>query len=190
MSNTSGSFLLDQSRMDVLERNLGIYSRQNSKQDLCATRNASRKWLTINFNPQKSCLLNRQKHPSPHPVIPSVCLAPARLAVIAGRIWLMPAQTLVAQSSSGASTKETLAKVEALLAPLGVLETFRAYPGEAMMSALKEALARSDYSSFLETNEPHRQGHHHWIVSSFRECLEGGRGRRDGTERSSDERLF
>ena len=58
------------------------------------------------------------------------------------------AQTLVAQSSSGASTKETLAKVEALLAPLGVLETFRAYPGEAMMSALKEALGRSDYSSF------------------------------------------
>src|SRR5881398_2405077 len=58
------------------------------------------------------------------------------------------AQTLVAQSSSAASTKETLAKVEALLAPLGILETFRAYPGEVMMSALKEALARSDYSSF------------------------------------------
>src|SRR3954451_16959861 len=58
------------------------------------------------------------------------------------------AQTLVAQSSSGASIKEMLAKVEALLAPLGVLETFRAYPGEAMMSALKDALARSDYSSF------------------------------------------
>ena len=58
-------------------------------------------------------------------------------------------QTLVAQSSSGASTRETLAKVEALLAPLGVLETFRAYPGETMMSALKEALGgRSDYSSF------------------------------------------
>jgi arginine decarboxylase len=57
-------------------------------------------------------------------------------------------QTLVAQSSSGASTKETLAKLEALLTPLGILETFRAYPGEAMMSALKEALARSDYSGF------------------------------------------
>src|SRR5438045_8857823 len=56
------------------------------------------------------------------------------------------AQTLVAQSSSGASIKETLAKVEALRAPLGVLETFRAYPGEAMMSASKDALARSDYS--------------------------------------------
>src|SRR5881398_107314 len=57
-------------------------------------------------------------------------------------------QTLVAQASSGASTTETLATVEALLAPLSVIETFRAYPGEVMMSALKEALARSDYSSF------------------------------------------
>ena len=58
------------------------------------------------------------------------------------------AQALVAQSSSGHSTKETLATVEVLLEPLDVLETFRAYPGEAMMSALKEALGRSDYSGF------------------------------------------
>jgi len=58
------------------------------------------------------------------------------------------AQTLVAQSSSGSSTKETLAAVEALLAPLSVMETFRAYPGEAMMSALKDALVRRDFSSF------------------------------------------
>src|SRR6478735_969224 len=58
------------------------------------------------------------------------------------------AQVLVAQSSSGSSTKETLAAVEALLTPLSVMETFRAYPGEAMMSALKDALGRSDYSGF------------------------------------------
>src|SRR6266403_516604 len=58
------------------------------------------------------------------------------------------AQTLVAQSSSGSATKETLATVESLLAPLSVIETFRAYPGEAMMSALKDALGRRDYSSF------------------------------------------
>src|SRR5436305_585589 len=57
-------------------------------------------------------------------------------------------QTLVAQASSGSSTKETLATVEALLAPLSVIETFRAYPGEVMMSALKDALGRRDYSSF------------------------------------------
>src|SRR5205823_9545977 len=48
------------------------------------------------------------------------------------------AQTLVVQASSGSSTKETLATVEALLAPLNVIETFRAYPGEVMMSALKD----------------------------------------------------
>ncbi len=58
------------------------------------------------------------------------------------------AQTLLAQSSSGSSTKETLAKLEALVAPLRVLETFRAYPGEAMIGALKDALARRDFSSF------------------------------------------
>src|SRR4029077_1260753 len=57
-------------------------------------------------------------------------------------------QSLVAQSSSGSSTKETLATVEALLAPQGALETFRAYPGETMMSSLKDALSRTDYSSF------------------------------------------
>src|SRR5438067_1763522 len=58
------------------------------------------------------------------------------------------AQTLVAQVSSGSSTKETLATVETLLVPLSVIETFHAYPGEVMMSGLKDALSRSDYSSF------------------------------------------
>ena len=61
------------------------------------------------------------------------------------------AQTLVAQSASGSSTKETLATVEALLEPLSVLETFRAYPGEAMMSALKDALARETTPAFRES---------------------------------------
>src|SRR5436190_19080712 len=91
------------------------------------------------------------------------------------------AQTLVAQSSSGSSTKETLAAVEALLAPLSVMETFRAYPGEAMMSSLKDALVRRDFSSFSRiTNRIAKAiiG----VVSPFRECLEGGRGRREGTE--------
>ncbi|MGH7937959.1 MAG: decarboxylase, partial [Bryobacteraceae bacterium] len=57
------------------------------------------------------------------------------------------AQTLVAQSSSGSPSKEMVTEAEALLEPLGVLETFHAYPGEAIMTALKEALARKDYSS-------------------------------------------
>jgi arginine decarboxylase len=59
------------------------------------------------------------------------------------------AQALLAQSVSGAPAKETLAKVEALLTPLSVLENFRAYPGETMMSMLKDALGRSDYSGFF-----------------------------------------
>jgi arginine decarboxylase len=58
------------------------------------------------------------------------------------------AQTLVARAAAGSSTEETLTAVRDLLKPLSVLETFRAFPGEAMMSALKEALAREDYSGF------------------------------------------
>ena len=58
------------------------------------------------------------------------------------------AQTLLAQSSSGSSTKDTLATVEALLTPLSAMESYRAYPGDSMMSALKDALARRDFSSF------------------------------------------
>jgi len=86
-------------------------------------------------------------------------------------------QTLVAQSSSDSSTKETLATVEALLAPLSALETFRAYPGEAMMTALKDALGRRDYSSFSRiTNRiakaiitgSYRRSANAWIRSSNR----------------------
>ena len=58
------------------------------------------------------------------------------------------AQTLVARAAAGSSTEETLTTIKELLKPLTVLETFRAFPGEVMMSALKEALARDDYSGF------------------------------------------
>ena len=58
------------------------------------------------------------------------------------------AQTLVARMSAGSSTEETLTTVKELLKPLNMLETFRAFPGEVMMSSLKDALAREDYSSF------------------------------------------
>src|SRR3954471_15429748 len=58
------------------------------------------------------------------------------------------AQTLAAQNSSGSSTKEAFAAAEALLAPLTAMETFRAYPGEAMMAALKDSLGRRDFSTF------------------------------------------
>jgi arginine decarboxylase len=58
------------------------------------------------------------------------------------------AQTLVARAAAGSSTEETVTAIKDLLKPLSVLETFRAFPGEVMMSALKEALARDDYSDF------------------------------------------
>jgi len=41
---------------------------------------------------QKLCPLNHQKHPSPN--LPSACLAPERLVVIAGKSWLMPVRLL------------------------------------------------------------------------------------------------
>ncbi len=166
----------------VLHRILGIYSRrQNSKQDLCATRNGPRKWLTIN---------------SPHKIMstqsPKTSKSPSRSSVgmfSAGEArcdrWQDLAhagQTLVAQSSSGASTKETLAKVEALLAPLGAMETFRAYPGETMMTALKDALSRSDYSTFSRITNRIAKA---IITGSYRRSANawkvGEEGRRKGT---------
>src|SRR4051794_34244926 len=57
------------------------------------------------------------------------------------------AQALAAQGSSESSA-ETVASAEALLAALTTMETFRAYPGEAMMAALRDALNRRDFSSF------------------------------------------
>ncbi len=57
-------------------------------------------------------------------------------------------QALVAQVAAGSSTGETLARAEALFAPLSILENFHAYPGEALMAVLKDSLGRSDFSSF------------------------------------------
>src|SRR5436190_9312011 len=94
------------------------------------------------------------------------------------------AQTLVAQSSSGSPSKHMLAEVEALLAPLGVLETFHAYPGEAMMSALKEALARSDYSSLSRITNRIAKA---IITGSYRRSANawkpGEEGEKEGTDR-------
>src|SRR6266513_5780709 len=46
------------------------------------------------ITPQQ-CPLHRQKQPSPHPVTRSACLAPARLAAIAGRSWRTPPRPLL-----------------------------------------------------------------------------------------------
>jgi arginine decarboxylase len=94
------------------------------------------------------------------------------------------AQTLVAQSSSGSPSKHMLTEVEALLAPLGVLETFHAYPGESMMSALKEALARSDHSSFSRITNRIAKA---IITGSYRRSANawkpGEEGEKEGTDR-------
>src|SRR5438105_1744818 len=93
-------------------------------------------------------------------------------------------QTLVAQSSSGASTTETLGSVESLLAPLSVIETFHAYPGEAMMSALNDALTRRDYSSFSRITNRIAKA---IITGSYRRSANawklGEDGERDGNDR-------
>ena len=60
----------------------------------------------------------------------------------------MPPRLLSPDPPPALPPRKQLAQVEDLLAPLGVLETFHAYPGEAMMGALKEALGRDDYSGF------------------------------------------
>src|SRR5207248_11651848 len=87
-------------------------------------------------------------------------------------------------SSSGASTAETLATVEALLAPLSVIETFRAYPGEVMMSALKDALGRRDYSSFSRITNGIAKA---IITGSYRRSVNawnlGEEGETEGTDR-------
>ena len=77
-------------------------------------------------------------------------------------------QTLVAQSASGSSTKETLAAAEALLAPLGAGDLPCLSGGDDDDSV--EGCARSArFLQLLENHQPNCEGHHHRIVSSFRE---------------------
>lgn len=58
------------------------------------------------------------------------------------------AQALVAKASAGAPVDETLARIDALLQPLLVIETFHAYPGEALVGALTDARSRGDFTGF------------------------------------------
>src|SRR5438067_7500451 len=95
-------------------------------------------------------------------------------------------QTLVAQSSSGASATETLATVEALLAPLSIIETFRAYPGEVMMSALKDALGRRDYSSLSRITNRIAKA---IITGSYRRSVNAWKLGEEG-ETEGNDRLF
>src|SRR5438046_9349628 len=49
------------------------------------------------------------------------------------------AHTLGAQYLSGASTKKTITRVEAITEHIDILHTFRAYAGDALMTPLKAA---------------------------------------------------
>ena len=81
----------------------------------------------------------------------------------------------------GASSKEALAKVEALLSSLAILETFRAYPGESHDESAERRLGRSDYSGFsrLTKRQRRRRLRLGWMNESCRftvpYCLNGGR---------------
>src|SRR5205814_4292509 len=85
---------------------------------------------------------------------------------------------------SGSPRKDMLAEVEAFLAPLGVLETFHAYPGEAMMSALEAALVRSDYFSLSRITNRIAKA---IITGSYRRSANawkpGEEGEKEGTDR-------
>src|SRR5215212_5625132 len=96
------------------------------------------------------------------------------------------AQTLVAQSSAGSSTKEKRTEAEALHGTLGVLETFHAYPGEGMMSTLKEALARSDYSSLWRITSRVAKA---IITGSYRRSASAWKPGEDGEKEGTDRLL-
>src|SRR3954467_6784543 len=96
------------------------------------------------------------------------------------------AQSLAAQSSAGSSTREKRTEAEALLGILGVLETFHAYPGEAMMSALKEALGRNDYSSFSRITNRIAKA---IITGSYRRSASAWKPGEDGEKEGNDRLL-
>ncbi len=58
------------------------------------------------------------------------------------------AQAAAARPAGGSAAPESIAKLKALLLPLSALEGFHAYPGEALLGALREALEREDFPRF------------------------------------------
>ncbi|MGC4071480.1 MAG: hypothetical protein QM760_02970 [Nibricoccus sp.] len=96
------------------------------------------------------------------------------------------AQTLLAKSTNGSSTTETIAAAEALLTPLSVFETFRAYPGETMMSALKDALSRRDFSSFSRISSRIAKA---IVTGSYRRSINAWKVGEDGEKEGNDRLL-
>jgi arginine decarboxylase len=96
------------------------------------------------------------------------------------------AQALVAQSSSVSSNGAKRTEVEGLLAALGVLETFHAYPGENLMGSLKEALARSDYASLSRITNRIAKA---IITGSYRRSANAWKPGEDGEKEGTDRLL-
>ena len=92
-------------------------------------------------------------------------------------------QALVAQVSSGSSNGAKRTEIDGMLATLGVLETFHAYPGEALMSSLREALARSDYASFSRITNRIAKA---IITGSYRRSANAWKPGEDGEKEGAD----
>src|SRR6201999_4379153 len=94
------------------------------------------------------------------------------------------AQSLVARSAAGSSTKEAVAQVEDLFGHLSILEAFHAYPGESLMAALKDALGRDDYPGFSKLSTRIAKA---IITGSYRRSASawklGEEGEQEGNER-------
>ncbi len=94
------------------------------------------------------------------------------------------AQSLVARSAAGSSTKEAAAQMEDLFQHLSILEAFHAYPGESLMTALKDALGRDDYSGFSRLSTRIAKA---IITGSYRRSASawklGEEGEQEGNER-------
>src|SRR4051812_16273011 len=185
MTKISVPWLLDQSRMDVLERTrVFICDRISAR----PRRYKKRISQTANHQFQSRKIMPTQlsktsKSPSSYSI---GMFSAGEARCDRWQDLAHAAQTLVAQSSSGSSTKETLAAVESLLEPIRVIETFRAYPGEAMMSALKDALGRRDYSSFSRITSRIAKA---IITGSYRRSANAWRLGEDGETEGNDRLL-
>lgn len=94
------------------------------------------------------------------------------------------AQTLVVRASSSNPTSKLLSDIDALLTPLDLLESFHAYPGIHLLGALKDSLARKDYTGFARISKRIAKA---IITGSYRRSAnawkQGEEGEKEGNDR-------
>lgn len=93
------------------------------------------------------------------------------------------AQALVARAAANGPIDALLATVNAALAPLSTLESFHAYPGEALMGSLKDSLGRSDYSSLSRLASRIAKA---IITGSYRRSANAWKAGEDGESEAKD----